>query len=186
MTREQLLKIEGITEQMLKPILDMNGIDVEKAKEDGKQFKSKLDPLETENKRLASQLETVVAEKAGLEKTNEDLKSCKVKLEEFEKKEKEQAELQRKAAEESAIFEKIDGIMKDKEYVNEFTRDTIRNKIKELSGLEEYKGKGFLEIHDSLTNDKEGIFKNPNVGIVIPPAGNVQTDNKTFIPPLLI
>lgn len=132
--------------------------------------------LITETKESSEELKKQVKDyesKIGeLEKSSED--SSKLK-EEFEamKTKIEEEKKQKKLADEEKIIEKnIEASFGDKDFVNEYTKRSIINEMKESLKNSENLGKSAKDIFGEITKDKEGIFKNPNKPADMPNVNN--------------
>ena len=60
----------------------------------------------------------------------------------------------------------INEVIKDKQFVNDFTKNAIINEIKK--GLKNKENASIKDLFDELVKDKEGIFVNPNAPKDIP------------------
>lgn len=165
MTRDDLKGIiEGITDEQLKSILDINSADIGKAKKDFDTIKAENDNLKADKKKLEDEitkLDDNAKKDADYKQQLEDLKKSIKDKEEAEKKEKEDAELT------SAII----AVFGDKQFTSDYVKTGIIADMKQEIAKPENKGKGYAELFDTLTKDKEGIFANPNQGQEIPGMG---------------
>ena len=122
--------------------------------------------LITESKESTEELKTKVesyeAKIAELEKASTDSTKLKEELENLQNsiaEEKKQAKLQE---EEKLFIKNIEASFGDKEFVNEYTKSSIINEVKESLKKSENLGKSTKDVFEEITKDKEGIFKNPN------------------------
>jgi chromosome segregation protein len=156
MTREELKNlIEGITDEQLKAILDINTADIGKAKKnhdeiqkENETLKNNIDDLKDKIKNLSEDLENAEDAKAELEKLQKEIK---------EKDEKEKAD---KA--DAELTTAIEAVLGEKEFTSEYARQGLISDMKTEIAKPENKGKGYAEILDAFTKDKNGIFVNPN------------------------
>lgn len=156
MTREELKGIvEGISEEQLKAILDINTSDIGKAKKCVDDLKSEIEVLKTDKKDLETRIGTLNEKSKTADEYKKELDSLKADItakEEAAKKEKADSEL-------TAAIEAVFG---DKEFSSEYVRNGIIADMKKEIAKPENKGKGYDKIFEALTKDKEGIFANPN------------------------
>lgn len=156
MTREELKKIvEGITDEQLKSILDINTADIGKAKKDYDTIKSENETLKTDKKSMTEKI-TELTEKIN---SGDDYKG---QLEKLQKEIKEKEEADEKAKADAELTDAITAVFGDKKFTSDYVRNGIIADMKTEIAKTENKGKGYAEIFESLTKDKEGIFANPN------------------------
>lgn len=151
------LKEMGLTDDVIDKIMAENGKDIEAVK---KQY---------------SDYDEVKTKLENAEKTLEGMKDYDNVKGEIEKYKVENEKIQKEAAEKIAKMEresKIKDFTNSKDFVNDFTRDSINAAIFAELGKPENTGKGIEEIFKAVTDGKENIFKTaapipPNV----PPMG---------------
>lgn len=164
----EFLKGMGLDDEAIKGIMAERGKEVEKSK-------AELEAINSQAKVTKENLET-------LTKEAEALKGEKVTSEEFKQKYEELAEQIKKQSEEAeklkadevltnAIVEAF-GEKKDN-FSSDYVRSGIIGDMKAEIAKSENKGKGYSEIFEALTKDKEGIFRNANPP-GIPPMGRVD------------
>lgn len=92
--------------------------------------------------------------------------------------------IQQKEQFNTAVEQKIQDIEKEKElesflsqksFVNDFTREAIKQQVKSALAEEEYKNKDINTIYTELTNNLNNIYANPNP-VVIQQSGQVDGD----------
>ena len=156
MTREDLKRIiEGITDEQLKSILDINTTDIGKAKKDYETIKSENDTLKTDKLDLEKKIKEL----------GDDLTSAgdyKTQLENLQKKIKEKEDAEKAKAEDVALTEAITAVFGDKKFTSDYVKNGIIADMKTEIAKPENKGKGYEQIFESLTKDKPGLFENPN------------------------
>lgn len=105
----------------------------------------------------------------GYEGTDDTIKTLQKKVTDYEQAEADrvQAEKDRKADEEMNV--RIAETIGDVEFINEFTKNSIYQAIKD--GVKADSTKGVKSIFEELTKDKEGIFKNPQDPMHLPKGG---------------
>lgn len=128
-------------------------------------YQKQKDKLDAANQSIKELNETI----KGYEGTDETIKTLQGKVEAYEKAEADrvQAEKDRKADEE--MNARITETIGDVEFINEFTKNSIYQAIKD--GVKADSTKGVKSIFEELTKDKEGIFKNPQDPINLPKGG---------------
>lgn len=143
--------------------------------------KDKLDKatadIENANKNIKELNDTI----KNYEGTDDTIKTLQEKVTAYEQAEADrvQAEKDRKADEE--MNARIAETIGDVEFINEFTKNSIYQAIKD--GVKADSTKGVKSIFEELTKDKEGIFKNPQDPMNLPKGGNFppssfENDNK--------
>ena len=156
MTREELKKIvEGITDEQLDKILGINGADINKAKNGVDSLKNEIETLKNAKKELAEKV-TTLTDSAG---TAENYKK---ELEKLQKEIKDKAEAEAKQKADSELTAAIENSFGDKKFSSDYVRRGIIADMKAEIAKPENKGKGYSEIFEALTKDKEGLFENPN------------------------
>lgn len=158
MTRDDLRGIiEGITDEQLKKILDINSADIGKVKTD----------LET----VKGNLETANGKIADYEKEIGTLKESIGNTEEMQKKidTLQQSIDERKAADEAAALEKatadrFNAVCGEAKFLNEFTKNGLFAEFKTALADDANKTKSDKDIYEAITNGKDNIFM-PDGGI---------------------
>lgn len=126
--------------------------------------------------------ETIETEKKG-DDIMAEFQSFKEHLEEQINSLKEQV-IQQKEQFNTAVEQKIQDIEKEKElesflsekaFVNDFTKQAIKQQVKSALGQEEHKNKDINTIYTELTNNLNNIYANPNP-VVIQQSGQVDGD----------
>lgn len=156
MTREELKGIiEGITDEQLKSILDINSADIGKAKKDAESIKSENETLKADKQNLETRIEELTKSSGDAAKFKKELDDLKADIQ----REKDEAKAK---AEDAALTDAIVAVIGDKKFTSDYVRNGIIADMKTEIAKPENKGKGYVEIYEGLTKDKEGIFANPN------------------------
>lgn len=75
----------------------------------------------------------------------------------------EQSNAEKKAkAENDMLMENISSVINGKEFVNDYTKNSIVNELKNALKDEANIGKSAKDLFEEITNGQEGLFKNPN------------------------
>ncbi len=153
MTREDIAKIFAeATDEQINAILNINSNDIGKAKGDAKKLKEDLDTA----KASIAELEKNKGDTAALQKIIDEYKAAD------EKRKADEAAAQVRAALET----RFNGVLGERTFANDYTRNGIFSEFEKAVGADENKGKSDKEIFDSLVNDdkgvKPGIFANMN------------------------
>lgn len=75
----------------------------------------------------------------------------------------EQSNAEKKAkAENDMLMENISSAINGKEFVNDYTKNSIVNELKNALKDEANIGKSAKDLFEEITNGQEGLFKNPN------------------------
>lgn len=165
MKREFLTEL-GLEKDVIDKIMSENGADIENAK---KSVAGLQDELKEKEKTIADLTETI----KGFESTDDTVKELQGRIEEYEKAEKERKQAEKDREQDAILTQNILEVVGDKQFVNDYTKDSIIAQVKSELAKSENKGKGASEIFETLTKDVEGIFKNPQQEqLVIEQAGN--------------
>ena len=155
MTREEIKSIiDGVTDEQLNKILDINSRDIGKAKGKAEDQSKELEGL---RQQLSDKDQTI----ANLEKASGDAKKVQEELEKYK-----QAEAGRKKAEDDARADQIltaaaEQALEGKEFVNDPTRAHYVAALKQAIADPANKGKSPAKLFGKMTRDADGIFKNP-------------------------
>ena len=95
------------------------------------------------------------------------------------KKQLEDLQKEIKAKEDAELTDAITAVFGDKKFTSDYVRNGIIADMKAEIAKPENKGKGYTEIFEALTKEKEGIFANPNPGVEIPGMGKIDTSSIT-------
>ena len=173
MTRENLKKIiEGITDEQISAVLDINTTDIGKAKREYDDLTKRVGTLEGEKKTL----EDTITDLKNNAKGGEDYKKLYEKLKgDIEEKERNA----QKDREDKDLTAAIEAVFGDREFSSDYVRKGIIADMKTEIAKPDNKGKGYAEIFEGLTKDKEGIFKNPNPPANMPGMGKNAPTNIT-------
>ncbi len=153
MKREEIKSIiDGITDEQLEKLLNLNNADVEKAKG---RIQAQLDSANEELKTAKETITTLEANKgdaAALEAEIQRYKDADAKREEEAKKAKEKADMDNR----------FSAVLGDKEFSSDFARDGVYAKFAAAVADPANKGKGDAELFSGLTKDVDGVFKSKN------------------------
>ena len=176
MKREELKAIiEGITEEQLKAILDLNGADINKAKGEYDALKSELD---TEKKTIS----TMTGELQSLKTSNATAEDWKAKFEQLQKdnaeKEKQAKEEREKAEREENIKNRYNAVCVDKdgkplEWSHEAIKADYLRKFGEAIADSANTGKSDADIFHALTKDDAAAFKTIQPQVNLPGANPI-------------
>ena len=160
MNRADLEKL-GLEKDVIDKVMTLHGTDIESKK-------TKISDLEN---KLKEKDETIKNHEEKITKLGDDLKASEGNADKIKDLEKQiddfkVAEQKRKDDEEKAQADKLltDNILEvfgDKQFVNDFTKNSIINQIKADLQKDENKGKGIKDIFETITKDANDIFKNP-------------------------
>lgn len=162
MKREELKQIiEGITDEQLKAILDLNGADINKTKGEYDALKSELDTAKETISTLTTEAETLKTNNANADEWKSKFETLQNDIAEKEKAAKEAAE---KAEREANILNRYNSVCVDKDgNPLEWSHDAIKNaylqKFTEALADETNTGKSDADIFHALTKDDAVAFK---------------------------
>lgn len=152
MTRDELREIvEGISDEQLKKILDINSLDIKKVKMGSEELKAKLDEAEAKGEKMAEEL-------LILKENQREADEIKVRMEELQKVVDMREEADREALFNKDLCRRFDEVSKGTSFVNEFTRNGIFEQFKMAIGDEKNFDSSDSEIFGQLTNGIENIF----------------------------
>jgi hypothetical protein len=162
MKREELKQIiEGITDEQLKAILDLNGADINKAKGEYDTLKSELDTAKETISTLTTEAETLKANNANADEWKSKFETLQNDIAEKERAAKEEAE---KAEREANILSRYNAVCVDKdgkplEWSHEAIKSAYLQKFTEALSDETNAGKSDADIFHALTKDDAAAFK---------------------------
>ena len=173
MKREELKAIvEGITDEQLQKILDINNADVEKTK--GK-MQPEIDGLKQQ---VAESKKTITT----LEANKGDTAALQAELDKYKQAEEQRKQEEKDAAERAKVLERFNAAKGDKEFSSEYAENGVLDAFSKAIADPANTGKGDAELFASLTHDKEGVFKSahPSVNMGgIKGVSGPDTDNMT-------
>ena len=132
-----------------------NGKDIEAEKAKNATLKSENDTLKADKKALEDKI-------TGLKESAKSADEIKNELDVLKADIKKKEDAEKAAAEDAALTEAITAVFGDKKFTSDYVRNGIIADMKTEIAKPENKGKGYTEIFESLTKDKNGIFENPN------------------------
>lgn len=112
-------------------------------------------------------VKSMTDEMQGLKDNNASAEDWKKKFEDLTADIKKKEDDAKAEAEDKALTDAIVSVFGDKKFTSDYVRNGIIADMKAEIAKPENKGKGYDEIFNTLTKDKEGIFTNPN------PPGNM-------------
>lgn len=179
MKREELKEL-GLDKEVIDKIMSEHGADVEALKKANEQIEQLNNQLQEKEKAITELNESI----KSFEGTDETIKALQDKVAGYEKAESERKKAEKDAEADKILTNNILEVIGSKEFVNDFTKDSIIAQVKAELGKTENKGKGASEIFDALTKDSTDIFKNPQQQkLEIPPTGqnNANNDDDAFV-----
>lgn len=169
MTREDLKGIiEGITDEQLRSVLDINTADIGKAKGDFAALQAENNTLKTDKEKLESKISELSKKSGTAADYKKQLDELKAEISVKEKAAKAEAE-------DKELTEAIEAVFGDRKFTSEYARRGLLADMKEQIASPDNKGKGYSEIFEALTKDKDGLFENPNPPTEMHGLGDVQT-----------
>lgn len=124
--------------------------------------KGKLTEALEKNKTLSGSIEQLNKDIQALKDSNASADDYRKKFEDLQK----QIEDDRNAAEakkaDDELTNAITSVFGDKKFTSDYVKNGLIADMKSEIAKPENKGKGYKEIFESLTKDKDGIFQNPN------------------------
>lgn len=163
--KTEFLKGLGLSDEDIQKILAENGKDVEREKAKTGDVLAEVESLKKEKQTLTDK----VTELSDNATSAEDYKK---QLEDLKNEIKEREAADKRALEDAQLTDAITAVFGDKKFTSDYVKNGIIADMKTEVAKPENKGKGYAELFEALTKDKDGIFANPNPGIEIPGMGN--------------
>lgn len=177
MKREELKQIiDGITDEQLKAILDLNGADINKTKGEYDTLKGELDTAKETISTMTTELQGLKDSKASLEDWEKKFNDLQ---EEIAEKEKTAKAEQAKAEREANILARYNSVCVDKdgnplEWSHEAIKTAYLQKFTDALTDETYTGKSDADIFKALTNEDAGAFVGTRPNVIVKGAGNLD------------
>lgn len=120
--------------------------------------------------------------KDQIEKTpkTDDYNALKTKIAEYEQAEQKRKEAEETAKKDAILTNNILEAIKDKKFVNDYTKNSIISEIKKGLSDSNNAGKSAKDIFEALVKDRTDIFENPNKITDIPGASQNNIEDKTL------
>lgn len=128
-------------------------------------YQKQKEKLDTANQSIKELNETI----KGYEGTDETIETLKGKVKAYEQAEADRVQAEKDRIADEEMNARITETIGNVEFINEFTKNSIYQAIKD--GVKADSTKGVKSIFEELTKDKEGIFKNPQDPINLPKGG---------------
>lgn len=173
MKREELKKIiDGITDEQLKAILDINGADVERARGDAEKVQADLKTAQEAISTMTTELEGLKTSKATAEDWEKKFNDLQTDIYEKEKRAKAEKAAAEKAEHIKSRYNAVcvtkDG--KPLEFTHEAIRDSYFQKFSEALEDAANTGKSDSDIFYELTKDDGAAFKSVRAQVDLPGA----------------
>lgn len=163
---KELLEGNEKAKDIIKEIEKQNGLDLEP-------FKTKVETLESEKATLEGQIKDISKDTKSASEWKEKHDNLVQQIE-AEKTAKAEQEAKEKAEKEfNERFTSAVGT--EKEFSNEFVKESVFNRFKNALGDEKNKGKGDKELFEEIVKDQD-VWVNPNNPKKIPGANATGTD----------
>lgn len=128
--------------------------------------KGKLADALSKNKTLLDDIKKLEDDIEELKTSNANTEDYRKKFEDLTKKIADDKAAEDAKRADAELTDSIVASFGDKKFTSDYVKNGLIADMKTEIAKPENKGKGYAEIFDALTKDKEGIFANPN-----PPAG---------------
>ena len=143
----EFLRDLDLDQETIDTIMAEHGKLVTKDKEDIQKYKSTIDDLKKQIESLPK---------------SEEIENLKTKIADYEKKESDRIALEKEQKEENILTANINQAIEGKDFVNEYTKKSVVDEIKNALKDEKNIGKSAKEILNEITNGKDDLFKTPN------------------------
>lgn len=158
MTREEIRGIvEGISDEQLKKILDINSSDIGKAKAEVDNLKAQLEKATEETAKFEETL-------ANLEVSQCEAEELKKKIEELQRTIDEKENEEKEISFQKDLADRFNAVSKDAKFVNEFTRNAVFEAFGEAVVDEKNSGISDEKIYKEIISGKDNLFI-PDEGI---------------------
>lgn len=152
MTRDELRGIvEGISDEQLKKILDINSLDIGKAKKQTEELEKQLEDREIKMNEMESRI-------AELEKNQHEADEIRKRADELQKVVDERNEADKAELLKQEFCRRFDAVSEGAMFVNDFTRAGVFEQFKAAVLDEKNIGKADSEIYGQLIEGKENMF----------------------------
>ena len=152
MTRDELRGIiEGISDEQLKKILDINSQDIKKAKANLEDLKAKLEEIGSESAKKAEEI-------VLLKENQREADEIRVKMEELQRAVDMRDKADKEALLNQELAKRFDEVTKNAAFVNDFTRKGVFEQFKMAAMEQGNTGKADSEIFGQLTSGIENLF----------------------------
>ena len=141
--------------------------------------KGKLDEANGKIKTLTDDIGKLNNDITDLQNSNASAEEYKKKFEELQKKVNADNEAAEKARADAELTTAIEAVFGDRKFTSEYAKQGLIADMKSEIAKDENKGKGYAEIFEAFTKDKEGIFANPNQPANMAGMGKVDTNTNT-------
>ena len=158
MTRDDLRGIiDGITDEQLKSILDINTADIGKAK-------GNLEAVQTELDNAKTKIGEYETEIGNLKESLGDAEALQKKIDDLQADIDARKQADEAAAAENVLKGRFDTVCGEAKFLNDFTRSGLYDEFKTALSDEANIGKSDKDIYEAITKEKENIFM-PEGGI---------------------
>lgn len=124
--------------------------------------KGKLTEALNANNTLKEDIKKLKGDLEALKNSNATAEEYKKKFEELQDKIEKDDKARKAEQEDKELTAAIEAVFGDKKFTSDYVRNGIIADMKTEIAKPENKGKGYTEIFDTLTKDKEGIFATEN------------------------
>ena len=124
------------------------------------------------------ELQSLKAEISSLKENSKDMADWKTKFEELDSKIKEQEAKKKVEEEDNILTNNVLDVIKDKKFINDYTKDAIVNEVKSALKDKNNAGKSAKDLFENITKNKKGIFQNDNQFVDMADMKDTDTDTK--------
>lgn len=177
MTRQKLTEllknngIEEVSKELLNAILDEVGAETET-------YKNKISELEKDIETKSGDIKSLEETIKSSSEDADKIKELNDKIAEYEKAETERKQQEEANKIEEALKGRFEAVVKDKQFINDYTKNALYSEFKNKLNDETFKGKGDSDIFEDITKNLENIYKNKNTNINIGGANDKSEDVK--------
>ena len=125
-----------------------------------------IDTIMAEHGKLVTrdkeELQTLKSQMKELKENSKNADELQKKYDELVKQNEEREALKKAEEEDNILTNNINSILGDKKFVNDYTKKSIINEVKNALKDKANIGKSAKDLFEEITNGKDGIFANPN------------------------
>ncbi len=172
MTRDELRQIiEGISDEQLKSILDINSADIGKAKSGNESLRAQLDEAKTAISGFEEQIGALRESLGEAEKQKQELEELKKSV-----LEREAGDLAKKQEEE--LKKRFKAATEDAEFLNEYTQNGLFREFCSALSQPLSQGKTDAEVYEEIIAGKGNLFipKGEGIPSVVSVSGGLPKD----------
>ena len=148
--------------------------------EHGKTVKTETEKVQNKYEKDINEYKTTINDlKEQVEKApkSDEIENLKTKIADYEQKEADRVAKEKAEEEDKILINNIEEVFGDKKFINDYTKNSIMNEIKEGLKDKNNVGKSASDLFNSIIKDRTDIFANPNTMKDMPGMGDITNPN---------